>query len=297
MIYLKTFEQYSTSDAYDDLRKHWKKNKYGLRNLNDYLFGKVKNRSMNPYSLADAIVKMCIEDRNMLTDQNWSFIFDNARYAKGEKGLDLIKYIVENYQPSKDQIFKVFKSVIETFRVETEYSHGLEKFKTRNLKSVPVADYLLPLVADKDLKEDISGYGWRYQSDLWRANWYAFKGIIGCDVENGPRTRKLNALDGLYFIGRNETEYTGWQVLKHPKCEYTEEFYAKMKKHPNNGGINASERHFDSYMKNFIKIENFWESLKKYPQHWDLEEDHERLLQNEDEDEETSRRRSLNRGR
>jgi len=269
-------ETASEFSPYEELRKHWKKMKYGLRNLDSHLIHRERGKrpSFNHNMLKSMFIEACIEDNSMLKDNNWQYVFDNITgyNCQGEGGLNLVKLIVEKYKPTQEEIKHTVKDLISGFRIEGSFDdqyRKVTKLSKRKGNEIPAADYLITQLSDVDLKKMIESCVYaRYQTDQWCNNWLVYKGYITCKP-NVPRTYHANCMTALKFLNSREAEYSGWQLLKDPDCEFVPQFFETIKKHPNNGGINVSDSRFSKEVFQLFHIPKF----KKY-----LEENPEELL-------------------
>jgi hypothetical protein len=282
MKFIKPFETFNfkikeSTDAqtefspYDELRAYWKKKKYGLRNLDSHVIDRSSRRpSINRYALRSLYIQACIEEPSMLRDNNWQYILENMTGYdfSGEACMPLVKRIIETYKPSTELIKKAVRNLIEAFRIEGSFEDQFKKVSKlpkRTGTDIPAANYLIELLPNNDLidliKECVRG---RYTSDMHCCNWLVYNGYITCK-KNVPRTYHADANLGLQFLRSRDAEYSGWQILKDPDCEFTEYFFTTIIKHPNNGGLNKHDAQFSRIVYQLYFIPAFKKYLEENP--------------------------------
>ena len=68
------------------------------------------------------------------------------------------------------------------------------------------------------------------------------------------------------LLNSHEASYSGWQILRDPECEFTEEFFKKILEHPNNGGLNSNPKRFSAILFQLYHIQNFKDYLEAHPE-------------------------------
>ena len=283
-------------DPYADMRAYYKKKKMGLRNLDSWVIYRSGPRSwpqINHNALRSLYVTHAQQDLSLVNEHNWSYIMEgfHDHNLDGDNGVKLAKLIVEKYTPSEKQIATAFENSIgKVFPATFEQEHrSFFRLGKRDKKEFPVADYLFTQLStdylQKKLFWDCIPYGISKSQTLLKVCSYLVANNIFTCGEAGPRQKHINAEDGLRMTSFSETEYAGWLVLLDPKCEYTEAFFEKFQKHPNNGGMNANDRIFAKKVVLLYHSPNFRKYVEEHSEKFpNLEKIYNKVFHESEED-------------